>query len=69
MNKALLAIAALCVVASPAFAQADGDDGKYFHLKPPDYSIPRARKHAVHAKAKALRWYREHLGDKPIGKS
>jgi hypothetical protein len=67
MKQALLLIAGLAI-ASPAFAQADGDEGRYFHLVPPAYSVPRARKQAIHRKAKALRWYKEHLGDKPLGK-
>lgn len=66
MNKALLALLALSTMSIPAFAQACGDEGRYFHLAPPSYSIPSARRHAVHRMAKALRWYNEHLGDKPL---
>lgn len=64
--RALLFAAVLTMVSGPAFAQACGDEGRYFHLKPPAYSISSARKHAIHRWAKALRWYREHLGDKPL---
>ena len=67
MKKALVFLAALSTTASlPAFSQACGDEGRYFHLTPPSYSIPSARRHAVHRYAKALRWYHEHLGDKPL---
>ncbi len=67
MRRALLALAALSTISLPAaYAQACGDEGRYFHLTPPAYSIPSARKHAIHRMAKALRWYREHLGDKPL---
>ena len=65
MRQALLVLAALSM-ASPAFAQACGDEGRYFHLAPPSYSIPSARRKAIHREAKALRWYREHLGNTPI---
>jgi|LakMenEpi03Aug12_release.lakeMendotaPanAssembly.Ray.scaffolds.fasta_scaffold175353_2 hypothetical protein len=65
MRQALLVLAALSM-ASPAFAQACGDEGRYFHLAPPSYSIPSARRHAIHKMAEALRWYREHLGNTPI---
>ena len=66
MKQLLLALAALSITSVPAFAQACGDEGRYFHLTPPDYSIPSARRHAVHRYARALRWYHEHLGDKPL---
>ncbi len=66
MTKALLVLAALSTVSVPAYAQACGDEGRYFHLTPPAYSVPSARRHAVHRYAKALRWYKEHLGDKPL---
>lgn len=66
MKKLVLALAALSMTSVPAFAQACGDEGRYFHLQPPDYSVPRARKQAVHRYAKALRWYKEHMGDKPL---
>ena len=66
MKKALVFLAALSTTSLPAFSQACGDEGRYFHLTPPDYSIPSARRHAIHRYAKALRWYREHLGDKPL---
>lgn len=66
MNRALLVLAALSTMSVPAFGQACGDEGRYFHLTPPAYSIPSARRHALHRMAKALRWYREHLGDKPL---
>jgi len=49
-----------------ANAQVCGDEGRYFHLQPPSYSLPSARRHAIHRWAKALRWYREHLGDKGL---
>jgi len=66
MKKALLVLAALSTASLPAFAQACGDEGRYFHLTPPSYSIPSARRHAIHRYAKAIRWYKEHLGDKPL---
>lgn len=66
MKQLLLAIAALSITSVPAFAQACGDEGRYFHLTPPAYSIPRARRQAIHRYAKALHWYHEHLGDKPL---
>jgi hypothetical protein len=66
MRQALLVVAALSMVTTPAFAQACGDDGRYFHLKPPGWSIDSARRHAIHRKARALRWYREHLGNSLI---
>lgn len=67
MRSALLVLAALSAIAIPAAnAQVCGDEGRYFHLTPPSYSVPRARKQAIHRWAKALRWYREHLGDKPL---
>jgi len=61
MRATLIVLSALSV-SLPAFGQACGDEGRYFHLKPPGYSVASARKHAVHKKAEALRWYREHLG-------
>ena len=66
MKKALVILAALSTTSLPAFSQACGDEGRYFHLIPPSYSVPSARRHAVHRMAKALRWYREHLSDKPL---
>lgn len=67
MRQALLVLAALSMVTTaPAFAQACGDEGRYFHLAPPSWSIPSARRHAIHRMARALRWYREHLGNTPI---
>lgn len=66
MKKALVFLAALSTTSLPAFSQACGDEGRYFHLQPPDYSISSARRHAIHRYAKALRWYREHLGDKQL---
>jgi hypothetical protein len=66
MKQVLLALAALTTVSLPAFSQACGDEGRYFHLTPPAYSLPSARKHAIHQYAKAIRWYHEHLGDKPL---
>lgn len=67
MRSALLVLAAVSAIAIPAAnAQVCGDEGRYFHLVPPSYSVPRARKQAIHRWAKALRWYREHLGDKPL---
>lgn len=66
MKNALLVLATLATTSMPAFAQACGDDGRYFHLTPPSYSLPSARRQAVHRYAKALRWYKEHMGDKPL---
>lgn len=66
MKQLLLALAALSTISVPAFAQACGDEGRYFHLTPPSYSISRARRQAIHRYARALRWYNEHLGDKPL---
>ena len=66
MKTALALLAAMSITSLPAFSQACGDEGRYFHLTPPDYSIPSARRHAIHRYAKALRWYHEHLGDKPL---
>jgi hypothetical protein len=66
MRQALLVLAAMTMVTTPAFAQACGDEGRYFHLAPPSWSIPSARRHAIHRMARALRWYREHLGNSPI---
>ncbi|HEY9717795.1 MAG TPA: hypothetical protein V6C69_10025 [Trichormus sp.] len=69
MRQALLVLATLSMVttaAAPAFAQACGDEGRYFHLAPPSWSIPSARRHAIHRMARALRWYREHLGNTPL---
>lgn len=50
----------------PAFSQACGDEGRYFHLVPPSYSVAPHRRQSIHRMAKALRWYREHNGDKPL---
>ena len=61
--RAIALVALLSMVAGPAFAQACGDEGRYFHLKPPEYSYGRHRKQTIHRKAKALRWYREHNGN------
>jgi len=66
MRQALLVLAALSTVSLPAFAQACGDEGRYFHLTPPDYSIPSHRRKAIHRMAKAIRWYKEHNGNKPL---
>lgn len=67
MKQALLALVALSTISAPAaLAQACGDEGRYFHLKPPSYTISSARRHAIHRYAKAIRWYKEHLGDKPL---
>lgn len=66
MSRALIVLAALSTLSVPAFGQACGDEGRYFHLKPPSYSVPSARNRAVHRMAKGLRWYHEHLGDKPL---
>ena len=64
MRQALLVLAAFSMVTMPAaIGQASGDDGKYFHLKPPGWSISSHRKATIHRKAKALRWYREHNGN------
>ncbi len=67
MRSALLVLAAMAAISVPAAnAQVCGDEGRYFHLQPPAYSLPSARRHAIHRWAKALRWYREHLGDKGL---
>jgi hypothetical protein len=66
MRSAFLVLAALSISSIPAFGQACGDEGRYFHLKPPSYTISSARRHAIHKMAEALRWYREHLGNSPI---
>lgn len=69
MKKAFVVLASLSSLsmqAMPAYSQACGDEGRYFHLQPPTYSIPRHRRQSVHRMAKALRWYREHNGDKPL---
>jgi hypothetical protein len=69
MKKAFIVLASLSSVtltAMPAFSQACGDEGRYFHLQPPTYSIAPHRRQSVHRMAKALRWYREHNGDKPL---
>ena len=62
--RALLFAAVLCMVSAPSVnAQACGDEGRYFHLTPPEYSWSRHRRQTIHRKAKALRWYREHNGN------
>ncbi len=61
--RALVAAVLLSAIAMPAFSQACGDEGRYFHLKPPAYSYASHRKRTIHRKAKALRWYREHNGN------
>jgi hypothetical protein len=67
MNKAFLALTLLISTTSlPAYSQACGDEGRYFHLVPPTYSIESHRRRGIHRWAKALRWYREHNGDKPL---
>jgi hypothetical protein len=66
MKQILVALAALSTMSLPAFSQACGDEGRYFHLTPPDYSVTRHRKQSLHRMAKALRWYREHSGEKPL---
>jgi hypothetical protein len=69
MKKALVVLASLSALSTqalPAFSQACGDEGRYFHLQPPTYSIPSHRRRAVHRMARGLRWYREHNGDKPL---
>jgi hypothetical protein len=69
MKKAFsvaIALSALSLQALPAFSQACGDEGRYFHLVPPTYSIAPSRRQSIHRMAKALRWYREHEGDKPL---
>ena len=60
--RACLIVLSVFSVSLPAFAQTATNEGRYFHLKPPSYSVASARTHAVHKKAEALRWYREHLG-------
>lgn len=62
----LLAVSAVSATALPAFSQACGDEGRYFHLQPPSYSVAPHRRQSIHRWAKALRWYREHNGDKPL---
>ncbi len=66
MKLALPLLTFFVIGSLPAFSQSSGDEGRYFHLKPPSYSIPSARKHAIHKYAQSLRWYKEHLGDKPL---
>jgi hypothetical protein len=66
MRSAFLVLGAFSLISLPAFGQAAGDEGRYFHLKPPSYTIPHARKQAIHKYAEALRWYRQHLGDTPL---
>lgn len=66
MKKLLVLAAALSTLSVPAYSQACGDEGRYFHLVPPDYSIARHRRQSIHRWAKALRWYREHNGDKQL---
>ncbi|HEY9790349.1 MAG TPA: hypothetical protein V6D22_08120 [Candidatus Obscuribacterales bacterium] len=69
MNKAFsvaIAVSAIAVTALPAFSQACGDEGRYFHIAPPTYSVAPHRRQSIHRMAKALRWYREHNGDKPL---
>jgi hypothetical protein len=69
MKKAFsvaVALSALSLQAMPAFSQVAGDEGRYFHIVPPTYSIASHRRHSIHRWAKALRWYREHNGDKPL---
>lgn len=66
MKKALVFLAALSTLSLPAFGQACGDEGRYFHLVPPSYSIASHRRRAIHRWAKAIRWYKEHNGDKPL---
>lgn len=70
MKKALVALTAVMALApvlqQPAQSQACGDEGRYFHLRPPSWTIPDHRKKSIHRWAKALRWYREHNGDKPL---
>ncbi|MBK9141337.1 MAG: hypothetical protein IPM23_02500 [Candidatus Melainabacteria bacterium] len=61
--RSLLFAAVLTMVSAPVYAQACGDEGRYFHLSPPEYSWPRHRRQTIHRKAKALRWYREHNGN------
>ena len=62
--RALLLVGMLTsLLAPPVLAQACGDEGRYFHLKPPEYSWPSHRRRTIHRKAKALRWYREHNGN------
>ena len=67
MKKAFsVALAMTAISALPAFSQACGDEGRYFHIQPPTYSVARHRRQSVHRWAKALRWYKEHNGDKPL---
>jgi hypothetical protein len=67
MIKAFSVAVALSALSfQPAFSQACGDEGRYFHLTPPSYSIAPHRRQSIHRMAKALRWYREHSGDKPL---
>ncbi len=66
MKKAFVVLAALSTMSVPAFSQAFGDEGRYFHLTPPSYSIDKHRRQCLHRWAKALRWYNEHNGNKPL---
>ena len=65
-SSVLLAVFALSLQGMPAFSQACGDEGRYFHITPPSYSVAPHRRQSIHRMAKALRWYREHNGDKPL---
>ena len=56
MKLALPLLTFFVIGSLPAFSQSSGDEGRYFHLKPPSYSIPSARKHAIHKYAQSLRW-------------
>ena len=67
MKKALaLTVLLAATSVQAANAQACGDEGRYFHLRPPSYTIEPHRRRSIHRMAKALRWYREHNGDKPL---
>ena len=66
MMKAFVVLSAVAIASLPAYSQVAGDEGRYFHLKPPSYSIEKHRKQSVHRMAKSLRWSREHNGEKPL---
>jgi hypothetical protein len=67
MKKAFAVLVVLSSMSTlPAYSQACGDEGRYFHLVPPSYSVARHRRQALHRWAKALRWYREHNGNNPL---
>ncbi len=66
MRRSFLILAALYAMSASAFAQVCNDEGRYFHLAPPGYTVSSSRRHAIHRMAKGIRWYKEHQGDKPL---